>query len=314
MQDSKLKKKEENEIDILELIRIVWDDKLRVLIVSSVAAIISVIYSLSLPNIYQSEALLVPAEDKNTGSLSRMAGQFGSLASLAGVSLRNDGASKVELGLEVLKSRKFVREFVERHKIKPQLMAIDRWNSSTRELHLDNDVYDEKTKTWLDEDGPPTNEQVYYTFIDALFIQEESSSDFVRVGFKHKSPDLAAEWTALVVQDLNDAIRRQEIKEAESSIEYLRQQINQSPLSELRKLFYGLIQSQTEIMMLANVREEYVFKTIDPAIVPENKFKPRRAVICIVGTFLGGFFAVIYSLFRHYYRVPNILKLTRVSN
>lgn len=28
--------------------------------------------------------------------------------------------------------------------------------------------------------------------------------------------------------------------------------------------------------MFANVRDEYVFKMIDPALVPEEKFKPKR--------------------------------------
>ena len=73
----------------------------------------------------------------------------------------------------------------------------------------------------------------------------------------------------------------------------------------MRNLFYELIQSQTETMMLANVREEYVFKTIDPATVPEFKSEPKRALICILGTFLGGFLALIYVLVRHYIRPLN---------
>ena len=45
------------------------------------------------------------------GGLSRMAGQFGGLAALAGVSLPGGGADRTVLALEVLKSRKFVSEF-----------------------------------------------------------------------------------------------------------------------------------------------------------------------------------------------------------
>ena len=133
---------------------------------------------------------------------------------------------------------------------------------------------------WI-KDGVPSNEEVYKTFNDILIIEKYNTSEFVRIGFKHKSPDIAAEWTNLVIKDLNDAIRRQDIDEAESSIAYLRQQVAASPLADLRNLFYELIQSQTETMMLANVREEYVFKTIDPATVPEFKSEPNRALICI---------------------------------
>ena len=54
--------------------------------------------------------------------------------------------------------------------------------------------------------------------------------------------------------------------------------------------------------MLAQVRPEYVFKTIDPAVVPEKKSKPQRALICVLGTLLGGMFAVVIVLLRHYTR------------
>jgi uncharacterized protein involved in exopolysaccharide biosynthesis len=295
----------DDEIDLLELIKVLWDAKIRIVAITSVAAFISVIYGLTQPNIYHADALLAPAGDEGGGGMSGLAGQFGGLASLAGVSLPDEGVNKSELGLEVLKSRKFVREFVERHKIIPQLMAVDYWDPENRKLVLDTDVYDEKSKTWLSKEGPPTNQKVFETYLNNLILEEDPASEFVRLGFKHKSPDIAAKWTGLIVKDLNDALRMQDISEAESSIAYLRKQIETSPLTELRNLFYNLIQSQTETMMLANVREEYVFKTIDPAIVPEKKSEPKRALICILGTFLGGFLALIYVLGRHYIRPLN---------
>ena len=51
--------------------------------------------------------------------------------------------------------------------------------------------------------------------------------------------------------------------------------------------------------MLAEVRQEYVFKTIDPAVVPEEKSKPSRALICVLGVILGGIAGVAVVLIRH---------------
>ena len=103
----------DDEIDLLELIKVLWDEKRKIIAITAVALFISVIYSLSQPNIYHSEALLAPAGDEGSGGISKLAGQFGGLASLAGVSLPENGVNKSDLALEVLKSRKFVREFVE---------------------------------------------------------------------------------------------------------------------------------------------------------------------------------------------------------
>lgn len=295
----------DDEVDLFELFTVLWNDRIRIVTITLVAALISVFYAISQPNIYYADALLAPAGNEASDRISGLAGQFGGLASLAGISLSDESINKSDLGLEVIKSRKFVREFVERHKILPELMAVDYWDSEKRELVLDTAIYDKKTKTWVDKDGPPSNEQIYATYMDKLILKEDKGSEFVRIGFKHKSPDIAAKWAGFVVKDLNDAIRKQDIDEAESSIAYLRQQVLNSPLTDLRNLFYELIQSQTETMMLANVREEYVFKTIDPATVPENKSEPKRALILVLGTFLGGFVALIYVLVSHYIRKLN---------
>ena len=92
------------EIDLLELIKVLWDAKIRIVAITAVAAFISVIYALTQPNIYHADALLAPTEDAGGGGMSRLAGQFGGLASLAGISLPDEGVNKSVLGLEVLNS------------------------------------------------------------------------------------------------------------------------------------------------------------------------------------------------------------------
>ena len=91
-----------------------------------------------------------------------------------------------------------------------------------------------------------------------------------------------------------------EIKEAEESIEYLKLQAAETTLADLDQVLFELMQTQTQKMMLAEVRREYVLNTIDPAIAPELRSEPKRAQICIFGTLLGGIIAVLISLIRYY--------------
>ena len=102
------------------------------------------------------------------------------------------------------------------------------------------------------------------------------------------------------MEDLNATVKAQEVAEASRSIEYLKQQVASTSLADLQAMFFELIQSQTETVMLAEVRPEYVFKTIDPAVIPEQKSKPSRALICILGTLLGGLLGVIIVIVRYY--------------
>ena len=53
-------------------------------------------------------------------------------------------------------------------------------------------------------------------------------------------------------------------------------------------------------MMLAEVKREYVLTTVDPAIAPEVKSEPGRALICILGTALGGLIGAVIALTRYY--------------
>ena len=90
-----------DEIDLRELFTVIWQGKLIVIALTILFAVASVFYAISLPNVYKSEALLAPAEAQQQGGLGALAGQFGGLASLAGVNLgAGGGVDKTQLALE----------------------------------------------------------------------------------------------------------------------------------------------------------------------------------------------------------------------
>ena len=297
----------DDEIDLKELFMVLWSGKWLISAVTGLAAVISVVVALSLPNIYTASALLAPAESEG-GGLSGLMAQYGGLASLAGVSLPGGGeGSRAQLGMQLMKSRSFIGDFVERHDILPELMAVGSWNQDSGEIVFDPDDYDADTKTWVrDVDLPkrpqPSLLEAHEEFMDILGVSEDKQTGYVTVSIEHHSPAVAAQWVNWLVEDINAVVKAQDVDEATKSIEYLTQQIANTSLADLQAMFFELIQSQTETVMLAEVRPEYVFKTIDPAVVPEEKSKPSRALICLLGTLLGGMLGVVIVLIRHYAR------------
>ena len=296
-----------DEIDLKELFATLWHGKLIISAITGIAAAISVVLALSQPNIYIASALLTPAEGSG-GGLSGLMKQYGGLASLAGVSL--PGAqedSRAQLGMELMKSRAFIRDFVERHDILPELMAVKSWEQASGEVLYDADLYDATTGIWVRDVNPPqlpqpSAQEAHKAFIEILGISEDKQTGYVSVSIEHQSPVVAAQWVSWLVKDVNATVRMQDVDEAERSIEYLKQQAAKTSLADLQTVFFELIQSQTETVMLAEVRPEYIFKTIDPAVVPEEKSKPSRALICVLGTILGGMLGVVIVLIRHYVR------------
>jgi LPS O-antigen subunit length determinant protein (WzzB/FepE family) len=73
----------------------------------------------------------------------------------------------------------------------------------------------------------------------------------------------------------------------------------------MQTVFYQLIEEQTKTIMLAEVSQEYVLKTIDPANAPEEKAKPKRALIVVLGTMLGGILSVLIVLVRYFTNKSN---------
>ena len=70
-------------------------------------------------------------------------------------------------------------------------------------------------------------------------------------------------------------------------------------------MFYQLIESETRTVMLANAQDEYIFKTVDPAVVPQEKSEPSRALIAIVATILGGMLGVFTVFVQVFIRSGN---------
>ena len=298
----------DDEIDLKELFMVLWSGKWLISAVTGLAAAISVVVALSLPNIYTASALLAPAESGG-GGLSGLMKQYGGLASLAGVSLPGgQEGGRAQLGMQLMKSRAFIGDFVERRDILPELMAVESWDAGSGDIIFDPESYDYASKTWVRDAKPPTRlakpsaQEAHKAFAEVLGVSEDKQTGYVTVSIDHESPIVAAQWVDWLIEDVNAAVKAQDVAEAEKSIEYLKQQVANTSLADLQSMFFELIQSQTETVMLAEVRPEYVFKTIDPAVVPEEKSKPSRALICVLGTLLGGMLGVVIVLIRHYAR------------
>ena len=145
----------------------------------------------------------------------------------------------------------------------------------------------------------PSLLEAHEEFMDILGVSEDKKTGYVTVSVDHHSPVVAAQWVNWLVNDVNAAVKTQDVDEAEKSIEYLQQQVANTSLADLQAMFFELIRSQTETVMLAEVRPEYVFKTIDPAVVPEEKSSPNRALICIFGTLFGAAASSLFVLVSH---------------
>jgi uncharacterized protein involved in exopolysaccharide biosynthesis len=297
---------QDDEIDLAELWRAIWAGKFTIIIISLMFALYSVYFALSKPNIYQASAILAPASSEGgSGGLAALAGQFGGLASMAGINLGGGGGDKTALALEIIQSRSFIENFITKHDLLVPLMASKSWDQVSDTLIINKEIYDKVNKKWLRSVKPPATPepsswQAYQTFRGLLGVNQNKINSIVNITIEFYSPTIAKQWLTWLIQDINEFMREQDKTEAKASIDYLAKQLVDVKVATVEAVFYQLIEEQTKSMMLTMVKKEYVLKTIDPAQAPDNKVKPKRAVIVVLGTLLGGILSVIFVLIRYF--------------
>ena len=295
---------ENEEIDLLELWQAIWQRKRMISLIAAFFTAIAVGVALILPNIYTSTATLAPSEEQQGGGLSALASQFGGLASLAGVSLGNGKVDKTTIAVEIANSRQFMTRFVREHQLEVALMAATGMDKKTKALVIDDDLFDVKTQRWVrkvkeGQSIEPTDWELYKVISKIIAVTQDKKSGFVTISIDYYSPEMAKQWVDWFVTDLNNYMRKRDQIDSKRNITYLKQQLEKTAVADMQTVFYQLIEQQIKTLMLSEVNTEYVFKTLDPAVVAEEKTKPKRALIVILGAVVGGMFGVLFALIQH---------------
>ena len=295
----------DDEINLLELLYVLWEGKWIIVSVTAFASIIGVIYSLSLPNIYESKVLFVPVN--SSSSIARGLGGYNNLAGLAGISLPSGvDESNSAKAMQKIVSLSFFENNIMPNIYLPDLMAVKSWNSKTNTIAFNENIYDTNTNTWIrDYSYPrqqiPSAQESFQVFKSRhLTLSEDKKSGFNTLLIKHKSPFIAKQWAELIFNEVNTFYRQKDKLEAEKAVIYLNQQISLSSLSEIKEVLAQLLQEETKKLTLIEANQYYVFEFIDPPAVMENKSEPNRALICFIGTLLGGMLSALFVLLRNY--------------
>ncbi|MDC0054245.1 Wzz/FepE/Etk N-terminal domain-containing protein [Gammaproteobacteria bacterium] len=300
----------DDEIDLRELFGVLWGNKIKIIGITAVFAVVSVIYALSVPNQYKASALLAPAQQQS-GGLSGALGQLGGLASLAGVSIGGGESSEAQVAQEIMKSWSFIEGFIADNDLAVEVYAAEGWSRESNQLKFDNDVYAVKTNTWSVENdnigrvGPPTSWQLFEKFSEMLVVSEDKKSGLISISIEYYSPQIAKQWLDLYISSINKHMQARQVVKVSNNIEYLEAQIEKTSITEMQEVFYTIIEEQIKSQMLAEASPDYAFVAVSPSMVPEEKSQPKRALICILGTLLGGILSVLTVLVLHFARKPD---------
>ena len=300
---------EEDEIDLLELWNAIYKRKKLVLLMAFGLAFLMAIFSLTKDNLYKSEVLLAPVSS-GSGGMSGLAAKYGGLASMAGIDLPSGGGGNLtQEALSLLESKRFLYDFINRNNLKPVLFYKN-WNSDSNKwleplintAEIKESLFGKKETVTYEgmevlADNEPSIFDAYSLFTkQILSVSQDKKTEFITLGIEWTNPVQARDWANQLVKEINEKIRREHIQQSQTTITYLRKTLEKVKLIELKEIIFNLIEENTKSMTLAETRQDYIFKIIDPAIVAEKKSSPKRGLMVVIGFILGLMLGIFIAL------------------
>jgi len=299
-------------IDLKELIKLLWGGKKPIILISFVCALFSIFIALSLTNYYKSEAVLTLAS--GSSEINGLSG-FSGIASMAGIRMPSTGgADKGELIVNTILSRAFVKHLLTFEDILPSLIAPKSYDSQSKTLEFDSNIYDGINKTWMSVDDmgievKPSYLEAYDVYVEQMYINFNPRIGIINISIEHISPIFAKNLLDLIIREADTLIRQKDLEQSSDALDYLASEIPKTSLIEMKSSMNRLIQSQLETQMMAKIGTEYAVRIIEPPFVPERKFKPNRFFIFLFGAMVGLVLGVLWILINHFY-VPGTIKQT----
>jgi len=267
----------DDEIDLRELLSRLWARAVLIALCTFIGAAGALLYAVTATPIFRAEAVLSLREDEPASGLLGMAGQFGGLADLAGLSI--PGSKDKSVAIATLRSRALIEQFISDNKLVDVLLEPGEGGGM------------------MGGSSPRTVWEAHRKFVaNVIRVTEDKKSGLVTVAVEWKDPQQATDWVTDIVARTNARLRSVAIDESEKNLAYLESQARSTNVIEIRQALFRLSENEIKKLMLAKGAGEYVFKTIDPARVPERRIWPKRALIAVAGTMAGGMIGVFLAL------------------
>ena len=277
---------DEGEIDLIELIRTFLQGWKTIVGMTIICTGLAVGYALNTPKIFKAEILLAPAQQEETAA-SSLLNKFGGLVAIAGI--KDKSSTFMSRVIGTLKSRKFLESFILEHKLLEQIFS---------------DQLNPESKKWIPKkDGTIVQISDGVELLsDNIVCQEDKSTSLYTVTVTLNDPHLSSLVCNKIIIFLNAKFRERAIQRALMKVEYLKEELAKTSLSDMKNVLYTMLQAENQKAMLANITKDAAFEIIDPAVVAKTPEEPNRKFIVALGGVCGGFLGIFAVFFYKFLR------------
>ena len=267
----------DNEINFLDYISILENNIKLIMIIVAISVVSTGIISFISPKIYEATAVIMPTvQPQEQSGMSAIASQFGI------TSPQTSSGSEI---ISLLKSNILLERVIKKYNL---FQVIFGKGSKGRK---------ENEKIW---DG------IRYLKKKMYKVKDNKREGVIKLSVEFKDPEVSARILNYILAELTDYMSSEAKRVAETNKEYLESLIikNADPL--IKQKIYSLIARQIEKSMMAEVKENFAFKILDPPKVPDRKIKPRIIMNIALSFIIALFVAVLVAFITEY--IGNVKK------
>lgn len=295
---------EEDEIDLRELFKTIVAGKKIIITVVLVIVTITFFYALKLPNVYKSEAVLIPTAQEGSSSL----GGLGGLAAMAGVSVGGGVMTPDVAFNSLLGDYAFMKNFVEKNKIyeyysNPDLdknyvfalgfrgiydiLSPSNDENSTEEIDRDNEIF-----------------ELIKTIEKKFSISADKKSGLITISYDDSDRTYAPKMIDYFLRDASDYLVENNLKNIDAKLGYFQQELNRVDSFELRQSVSSMISKilQEKVMMKSKQYYQCDVLTEPTESYIKAKVKPKRALILVVSFVTSVILGIFIVFFLNFIR------------
>jgi uncharacterized protein involved in exopolysaccharide biosynthesis len=292
------KEQGDDEIDLLELWKVIWNGKWFIAGFTLACTLIAVYVTLFvMPIIYKSEAVLMPTETQGGGGLAGLAASLPIPISLPG------GGGKADNIAAFLNSRNLQERLLTKYDLLPRFYP---------------DIWDGDKNEWIvekEEDKPTVIKTIQEGILKSIYkVNQEKLTNLITLSWEDQDPAFAALMLDRIIAELQHYLDHEYDTDAKRERQFVEQQLANAtrdlenweqkvpslnmPLTRIQRerlaaqTVYTELRKQVELARISEAKELIRFKVLDAPYVPEQRFKPKRTLICAITLVASGMLSV----------------------
>ena len=292
---------EEDEIDLRELFQTILKGKKVIALISTVVVTLALVYALKLPNVYKSQAVLIPTAEDSGSSL----GGLGGLAAMAGMSIGGGGSMTPDVAFNsLLNNYEFMKKFVKENKIVAHYTDENVDENYVFALGF-RGIYD-LFKSDPDESEEKDYDAEVYNIIQSMqknfSIASDKKTGLITVSYSDSDRTYTPKIVNAFLRDASVYLVQNNLRIIDGKLGYFHKELQAADGFELRQSLSAMVSKivQEKVVMQSKVYYQCDILTAPSESYIKDKTKPKRALIMVVSfvtSIILGIFLVFFLEF-----------------